>query len=123
MCDDLLSAVASANNNIQTIAEQLDTLRATCKQKTKFMQMAEFRGFRILSKDIFQEMQDIADTKSDICLDLLDGKRSGLIVAHIFAKELDTEKQRASVIYNLQDQSITVNEKNVWAEIARARRH
>ena len=75
MCEELQDALLSANNNLDAIANQINTLKISCEYKTSFMRMADIRGFRF-TVDTLNEMETIGKTKSKVCIPLLDGKSS-----------------------------------------------
>ena len=111
MCTELQEALSSANYNLQTIANKIQVLKVLCEYKGAFMKMIDVRGFRD-SAETYEQMQIIGDAKSDICISLLTGKGSGLIVSYLFATQLGNEKERALVLEELELNNKTINEKN-----------
>ncbi len=118
MCEALKEAVKSANVNTDVIAQKIDALSIPCDFKGVFMHLADDRGFKF-SKNTFELMQTIGETKSQVCLDLLTGnhKKAGLISAYRLATELDNDKQRAKAVQLVLDRKPSVDERSILLEI------
>lgn len=119
MCEHLQEAIDLANLNTRKLAESIDMLPVPDTFKARFFELADKRGFRSGDEN-FRQMEEIGKTKSDMCLMLLEGKDSGLIVPYILATELETEKQRADAIVYIQEQSKkkAISEKDMWKAVA-----
>ncbi len=116
MCEALQEAIANGKNNIDEVAAVIEAMTIPCDYKGVFVHLADERGFRF-SKDTLQMMKTIGQTKSEVCLMILQGnsKKTGLIAAYRLATELDSDKDRAKVIEWIREETrkTTIDEKNV----------
>ena len=116
MCEELNNAIDKAKENIDQVADAINTLDIPCKYKQAFMKMSDERGFRF-DKETLNQMSIIGGTRSDICILLLDGKQSGLISAYHLSTELDNDKQRAEALEWLDIKELSRTERNILRAI------
>ncbi len=112
MCEEVKEASKNAKNNIDILVKKIDALQVPDKFKAKFISTSDYRGFRV-DDDTLEQMEAIGMTKSETCLELLNGKANGLIVAYLFATEMDTEKERATLIQDLEEKGKKPTKDNV----------
>ncbi len=116
MCKALNDALGDGKSNLNSLAQRIGSLKVSCKYKGAFMRMSDNRGFRF-TDDTLSQMEAIGSSKSEVCIHLLDGKQAGLIVPYTLATQLDTDKDRALVLQELEKDKKRVTEINILKAI------
>ena len=120
MCKDFDAAVEQAVHNLKQLGGNISKMKIPCRYKGAFLALTDKRGIRF-KEETLQKLEVIARTNSDVLLPVLDRKKSGVEVAYMLAVAFSSDKERAMVLEELEEQNQTPNTLNVSKAILTVR--